>query len=265
MELTRKDRRIVTGVWLLSIIVLWELLSAFLLYVVQDNMASSKLPFPHDVLMTFISEWQTLLVAGIVTLSRAGLGFTIGGLIGITLAVIMSLSKVAEKIAFPYLIVSQMIPVLGLAPIIFNIVRDMNMSRIVIAAYITFFPVAVNMLSGFKSVEEEKKELMRSIAANRVDIYLKLMFPYSLPYLFTGLKIAAPMAVTASILVDMLGSKSGIGVKILYSLYSSSFDIFWASVFTSAFMGILSYNIVIFAERLMIPWKNVTTTKVGDK
>jgi NitT/TauT family transport system permease protein len=265
MELTSKDRRVVTLVWLGSIIVLWEVLAAVLLFFIQDNMASSKLPFPHDVLITFVGEWSSLLTAGFVTLSRAGLGFAIGGLIGVTLAVVMSLSKIAEKIAFPYLIVSQMIPVLGLAPIIFNIVRDMNMSRIVIAAYITFFPVAVNMLSGFKSVEDEKKELMRSIAASRVDIYLKLMFPYSLPYLFTGLKIAAPMAVTASILVDMLGSKSGIGVRILYSLYSSSFDIFWASVFTSAFMGILSYNIVIFAERLFIPWKNVASKKVGAK
>jgi NitT/TauT family transport system permease protein len=69
----------------------------------------------------------------------------------------MSLSKIAEKIALPYLIISQMIPVLGLAPIIFTLVRDMNTSRIVIAAYITFFPVSVNMLSGLNSVESDKK------------------------------------------------------------------------------------------------------------
>lgn len=264
MNLTGRERRIVVGAWFVGIIVVWEFLSAFLRYVLKDAMASSKLPFPHDVLITFIANWQQLMEAGLVTLSRAGLGFAIGALIGIVLAVAMSLSKIAEKIAFPYLIVSQMIPVLGLAPIIFNIVRDMNMSRIVIAAYITFFPVSVNMLSGLKSVEIEKKELLYSIASSKVNVYRKLMIPYAMPYLFTGLKIAAPMAVTASILVDMLGSKSGIGVQLLYSLYSSSFDIFWASVFTSAFMGILSYNIVIFAERLCIPWEHAAGKAGGN-
>lgn len=156
-----------------------------------------------------------------------------------------------------------MIPILGLAPIIFNIVRDMNVSRIVIAAYITFFPVAVNMLSGLKSVEQEKKDLLFSISANKFKVYQKLMFPFAMSYLFTGLKIAAPMAVTASILVDMLGSKSGIGVKILYSLYSNSTNIFWASVLTSAFMGIISYYMVVFAERLCLPWQNAAPRKEG--
>lgn len=255
MGISRKDRRIVTLVWLLGIIIIWEVAALILQPSADDILAIAKLPFPHAVMMTFISNISELLGAGLVTLSRAALGFSVGTAIGFMLAIMMSLSKTVEKISFPYLIISQMIPVLGLAPIIFNIVRDMNLSRIVIAAYITFFPVAVNMLSGLKSVDPEHKELLQSIAANKIQVYQKLMIPFSLPYLFTGLKIAAPMAVTASILVDMLGSKSGIGVKILYSLYSNNLDIFWASVATSALMGILSYYIIIFAERLLIPWK----------
>ena len=259
----KKDQRIVAIVWIIGIIVVWELSAYLLQYVLHDPMASTKLPYPHIVAMTFMKNWKTLLEAGAVTFSRAAIGFALGASVGILLAVIMSLSKTMERIAFPYLIVSQMIPVLGLAPIIFNIVRDMNVSRIVIAAYITFFPVSVNMLSGLKSVEQDKKDLLFSIAASRFKVYQKLMFPFSISYLFTGLKIAAPMAVTASILVDMLGSQSGIGVKILYALYSNSANIFWASVFTSAFMGIISFYIVIFAERLCLPWKNATPRKDG--
>lgn len=262
MVISNKDRRLVTTVWLVGIVLLWEL-AALLMYLFStDPLANSKLPFPHHILNTFILNFGDLIEAGAVTFSRAALGFTVGALVGIALAVIMSLSKLVEKIGFPYLIISQMIPVLGLAPIIFNIVRDMNTSRIVIAAYITFFPVSVNMLSGLKSVEQDQKDLLTMIAATKVDVYTKLMFPYSMTYLFTGLKIAAPMAVTASILVDMLGSKSGIGVKILYSLYSNRIDIFWASVITSAFMGIISYYIVLFAERLLLPWQN-TQEKAG--
>lgn len=263
MVADRRDRIIVAIVWIIGIIVVWELAAFTLQYVIHDKMASAKLPYPHFVVATFIKNGKMLIEAGGVTLSRAALGFVLGAGIGILLAIIMSLSKIAEKIAFPYLIISQMIPVLGLAPIIFNIVRDMNTSRIVIAAYITFFPVSVNMLSGLKSVEQEKKDLLYSIASNKYNVYYKLMFPFSMPYLFTGLKIAAPMAVTASILVDMLGSSSGIGVKILYSLYSNSSDIFWASVITSALMGILSYYVVVLAMRILLPWQSHLSKKEG--
>lgn len=257
--MSKSNRRIVTLVWVVGIIVLWELISFALQYLFHDPMAATKLPYPHNIAVTVAQNWQSLLTDGAITLSRAAVGFVIGAFIGFALAILMSLSKILEKIAFPYLIISQMIPVLGLAPIIFNIVQDMNTSRIIIAAYITFFPVSVNMLSGLKSVEPEKKELLFSIAAGRYDVYYKLMIPYSLPFLMTGLKITAPMAVTASILVDMLGSSSGIGVKILSALYSGSSDIFWASVVTSAIMGILSYYIVVIAEKFILPWKKNTT------
>jgi len=263
--ISKKENRLVALVWFAGIAAIWELLSLLLRFGLQDKMAAAKLPFPHSVVITMVKNWKMLLEAGAVTYSRAATGFALGVFVGIALAVLMSLSKTVERIAFPYLIVSQMIPVLGLAPIIFNIVRDMNVSRIVIAAYITFFPVAVNMLSGLKSVEQDKKDLLYSIAASKYDVYYKLMFPFSMSYLFTGLKIAAPMAVTASILVDMLGSKSGIGVKILYSLYSGSSAIFWASVFTSALMGILSYYLVVTAERVLLPWKRAESGKEVSK
>ena len=156
-----------------------------------------------------------------------------------------------------------MIPVLGLAPIIFNLLRDMNTSRIVIAAYIAFFPVAASTLSGFKSVDPEKRQLMHSYAAKTHILYLKLMAPFAMPYLFAGLKIAAPLSVTASILVDMLGSKNGIGVKLLYSLYGGVRDIFWASVLTSALMGVISYVLVVLAEKLILPWERAARRSVG--
>lgn len=265
MGYSKKERRLVAIVWFAGLLALWELGSFLLANVFHDKLAAMKLPFPHEIMDTLFKNWQALLGAGAVTFSRATIGFVIGASVGVLLAVVMSLSKTAERIAFPYLIISQMIPVLGLAPIIFNIVRDMNTSRIVIAAYITFFPVAANMLAGLKSVEQDKKDLLYSIAAKKYHIYRKLMFPFSMAYLFTGLKIAAPMAVTASILVDMLGSKSGIGVKILYSLYSSSAHTFWAAVIISAFMGIISYYIVVFAEAALFPWRNLSLRKAGER
>lgn len=256
MPVDKKERILVGSVWAVGVVIVWEVIAFILKYVAHDPMASTKLPFLHSIVITFFQNGLELLEAGAVTFSRAAMGFVLGATIGVLLAIIMSLSKTVERIAFPYLIISQMIPVLGLAPIIFNIVRDMNVSRIVISAYITFFPVSVNMLSGLKSVDQEKKDLLYSIAANKYHVYRKLMFPFSMAFLFNGLKIAAPMAVTASILVDMLGSSSGIGVKLLYSLYSNSSDMFWASVITSAIMGLISYYVVLLAEKVCMPWKS---------
>lgn len=259
----KKTRLYVLLVWFIGIFVLWELGAFALINILHDKMAASKLPYPHEVAITLFNNWQSLFEAGAVTFSKASTGFALGASVGFILAIIMSISKTAEQIAYPYLIVSQMIPVLGLAPIIFNLVRNMDAARIIIAAYITFFPVAANMLSGLKSVDIEKRELMFSYAAKKPSVYLKLMLPYSMPYLFAGLKIAAPLSVTASILVDMLGSKNGIGVKLLYSLYGGAKDIFWASVVTSALMGIISYFIIIIAEKIFMPWQR-ESLKEGD-
>ncbi|AGF57890.1 ABC transporter permease [Clostridium saccharoperbutylacetonicum] len=256
--ITKKEKYKINLVWTIGIILVWELIAFFLDKVAKDPMASAKLPYPHVVVMSIAQNFSELMGAAGLTFSRAVMGFTLGTIIGVLLAIVMSLSKIAEKISLPYLIISQMVPVLGLAPIIFTLVKDMDASRIVIAAYITFFPVSINMLSGLNSVDNEKKELLYSYAAQKKSIYCKLMIPYSLPYLFAGLKIAAPMSITASILIDMLGSSGGIGVKLLYSLYSGTKDVFWASVFTSAFMGIISYFIVILAEKILIPWRKQT-------
>lgn len=252
---SKKEKYMINTVWAVGIFVLWELIAFLLDGVLHDPMAEAKLPYPHMVIISLMQNFSDLMSAAGLTLSRAFMGFALGALVGFVLAIIMSLSKIAEKIALPYLVVSQMIPVLGLAPIIFTLAKDMNLSRIIISGYITFFPVSVNMLSGLNSVESEKKELLYSYATKKPSIYCKLMIPYCLPYLFAGLKIAAPMSITASILVDMLGSSGGIGVKLLYSLYSGTKDIFWSSVLTSALMGILSYFIIVFLEKICMPWR----------
>lgn len=262
----KKDKWLVALVWIAGIIALWEGGAWLLSSVLHDPMATRKLPYLHDILLTFIKNWQSLLESGLETLSKSALGFLYGALIGAALAILMSMSKNLERVAFPYLIISQMIPILGLAPIIYNIVRSADTARIVIAAYITFFPVSINMLSGLKSVEKDRKDMMFSYAARKHSVYTKLMLPSALPSLFSGLKIAAPLSVTAAILVEMLGTDKGIGVKILYTLYygAGSATVFWASVITSALLGVFGYGVVLLLERICIPWHRATLKRVGD-
>ena len=147
-----------------------------------------------------------------------------------------------------------MIPILGMAPIVLAVTKDINKSRIIIAAILTFYPVCTNTLAGFKSVEREKHELMYALAASKYEIYKKLMIPSCIPYFFTGLKISAPMAITASILVDTLQGGGGLGCMLSQSLkHAMSIYVFWQIVFFSAIIGISSYYLMGLIERLVAP------------
>ncbi|MDR2435223.1 MAG: ABC transporter permease subunit [Treponema sp.] len=259
MKSIRSERfkgRIVIFVWLCVIFLMWQEISFILADLAKDKMASRTLPYLHRIIANLFVRRSLLFSHAGQTLSRALIGFLAGALAGFLLALAMSLSGMVERMLFPYLLVSQMIPILGLAPILSGIIGDIGRTRIFIAAFITFFPVTVNTLAGFKSVEPEKLTLVYSLAANKHTVYRKLMMPAALPFLFSGLKIAAPMAITAAILVDTLGGASGLGYLITYSLYGGfPIMVFWSSVLLSAALGILSYQMIAAIEKICMPYK----------
>jgi NitT/TauT family transport system permease protein len=257
------SKKLVTVVWVIGLMAVWEIGAS----VIEQTKRSPENVLPHlyQILQSvfsgkLVSSSQTALQivlsnAGI-TLLRAAIGFIIGTVIGFGLALLMNLFRSVEKTVFPYLMMIQMIPILGMAPIVLAITKDIDNSRIVIAAILTFYPVATNTLAGFKSVEKEKHELMYSIAASKYQIYRKLLIPSSIPYLFTGLKISAPMAITASILVDTLQGGGGLGCMLSQSLkHAMSIYVFWQIVFFSAIIGILSYYLMTVIEKFMSPYK----------
>lgn len=201
-----------------------------------------------------------VLTSARATLLRALGGFAIGAGLGFVLALLMKLSGLVEKLIFPYLMLIQLIPVLGLAPIILAITGDINQSRLVIAAILSFYPVAANTLAGFKAVSRDKYDLMYTYAAKKRQLYTKVLIPSAVPYLFTGLKIAAPMAITASILVDTLQGDGGLGCMLSQSLkHAMSIYVFWLIVFFSAFIGIFSTYLISWIEVLVSPEKRSTS------
>lgn len=134
-----RNRLLPAVVWIAVILVIWELASWAILNIGHLPLAQSKLPYLHKVLATSIQYSGTLIQEGSATFGNAGIGFLLGALAGVILAILMSVSTWIEKLTFPYAIASQMIPVLGLAPIIYGIVRDEYISRIIISGYILFF------------------------------------------------------------------------------------------------------------------------------
>lgn len=262
MNLIKKalsSKRMVTVVWVIGLVIIWEIGAS----IIEQTKRSPENILPHlyQIVQSIISRdlvnssqtaLQIVLSNAGVTLLRAGIGFAIGIVIGFVLALLMNMLQAVEKVVFPYLMIIQMIPILGMAPIVLAITKDIDNSRIVIAAILTFYPVATNTLAGFKSVEKEKHELMYSIAATKSQIYRKLLIPSSMPYFFTGLKISAPMAITASILVDTLQGGGGLGCMLSQSLkHAMSIYVFWQIVFISALIGILSYYLMTLLEKLM--------------
>lgn len=266
MNLMKKilnSKKLVTAVWVIGLIIVWEIGAS--LVAQTKRTPENVLPHLYQILESVFStkkvnSTQTALEivlsnAGI-TLLRAGIGFLIGIAIGFVLALLMNLFLAVEKTVFPYLMIIQMIPILGMAPIVLAITKDINKSRIVIAAILTFYPVATNTLAGFKAVEREKHELMYSIAATKYQIYSKLLIPSCMPYFFTGLKISAPMAITASILVDTLQGGGGLGTMLSQSLkHAMSIYVFWQIVFFSAIIGILSFYLMTVIEKILSPYK----------
>jgi NitT/TauT family transport system permease protein len=253
----------ITIVWIVLLCVLWELEA---LHIEQIKRTPEKV-FPHlsqiaqsIVDPKIISNDQTsielVLMNAAATLERAGIGFLIGAASGFLLALLMKFSGIIEKIAFPYLMLIQMIPILGMAPIVYAITQDIGVSRIVISAILTFYPVAANTLAGLKSVSVENENLFRSYSANVFQTYTKLYIPTSIPFLFTGLKISAPLAITASILVDTLQGGVGLGCLLSQSLKGGmSPFVFWQIIFLSAAIGILSLQFMVIAEKIIMSRK----------
>jgi NitT/TauT family transport system permease protein len=255
------SKQVVTLVWIIAIFIIWEIGATSIEHIKRTP--ENVLPHISQIIASVfstkpVSNNQTALQIVLSnagdTLCRAGIGFLIGMISGFMLALLMNMFHAVEKVAFPYLMIIQMVPILGMAPIVLAITRDIGISRIVIAAILTFYPVSTNVLAGFKSVEKEKHELMYSYAASKFQLYTKTLIPASIPYFFTGLKISAPMAITASILVDTLQGDGGLGCMLSQSLkHAMSIYVFWQIVFLSSIIGILSYYLMDVLEKLILP------------
>lgn len=264
----KKRRNFSLCVWLIGFAIVWEIIAFYVQF--SFRTPENYLPHIYDVIISIFtvkngSDWGfgIVLQSAGITISRALLGFAIGIVLGYVLALLMDLIGAVEKVAFPFLMLIQMIPILGLAPIIFAMTNNVDVTRITIASILTFYPISTNVLAGFKAVESEKRDLMKICATNKFTIYRKTMIPSAMPYLFTGLKIAAPLAITAAILVDTLQGGESLGCLLSQSLKGGmSRYIFWQIVFLSAFIGIGSGGLMGLIERIVCPYKYKGSQKI---
>jgi len=198
---------------------------------------------------------QVLANAAVFTFREAFLGFAFGGLLGFSLGAIFAHSHVLERGLMPYVVASQTVPILAVAPMVIIWLQAGWLSVAVIAAYLTFFPVTINTLRGLRSVEATAVELMQSYAASTWTTMWKLRFPAALPLIFTALKISATASVVGAIIGELpSGIRDGLGGAILNfnSYYISGPERLWATIIITAFVGIFFYLLVSLVEYVVL-------------
>ncbi|MFB6085931.1 MAG: ABC transporter permease [Halodesulfurarchaeum sp.] len=232
-----------------AILVAWEfLIPAF-------GIESYLLPTPSAIFLAFLEEYVHIFSAMRVTLVEFSIGFSATVVTGYLLALSMAYSATIEKTFYPYIIVIRSIPVVTLLPV-FLIWFGFGFNSIVVISFlISFFPMVVNTLSGFKSTDVELVEMMQSFSANRREVFRHVYLYGSLPSVFAALKICIILAFTGAIVGEFLLGKSGIGALILQ--YNSSLETpaMFAGIFTVSATELLIFGAVHKLEEVLVNWQ----------
>ena len=180
------------------------------------------LPAPTSIFMALYRGFSTTLYVDHlwVTLSETLLGFAFGTALAFALGIAVALSRRVEYFLYPFIVMFQAMPKVALAPLIIIWFGLGLSSKVVLAALVAFFPLMVNTIVGLRSADEDRVNLMRSLAASRLQIFWMLLLPNALPYIFAGLNTAIVLAVIAAIVGEFVGARAGIGYLILQANFA---------------------------------------------
>ena len=195
-----------------------------------------------------------LLSQAWVTLYEALLGFAVAIVVGILLALLIDSSWRVEQAAWPFLVASQVMPVVAFAPIIIVWFGFGLTPKVLIVALLGTFLVTIECVAGLKSLQPEKKLLFASIGANRFQVYTKVKLPHALPSMFIGIKLASMLALTGAVVGEFVASQRGLGHYIIYEGGLPDPASATAGILYLVVMGLLLYATISGIERLAIPW-----------
>ncbi|MFC7052094.1 ABC transporter permease [Hansschlegelia quercus] len=223
------------------------------------------LPAPHQILWELktslfdarLGTPRNLFTHIGVTLSSTLVGFAIGVTLGILLAIGVDRSRALDKSLTPWLVASQTIPILAIAPIVVTALGSVGLKglipKAIISAYLCFFPVAIGMAKGLASPDSAQRDLMRTYAAGARTTLTKLQLPASLPFLFASLKVAAAAAFVGAIVAELpTGAQSGLGARLLAGSYYGNTMQIWAALIAAALTASLLVGAVTLIERLAL-------------
>jgi NitT/TauT family transport system permease protein len=221
-----------------------------------------KLPHTWDIAAEFFAldavgatTLERLAGAALFTLRNAAIGFALGSLLGLGLAILLVHVQILERAIVPLIVASQTIPIIAIAPLIVIGLKADWFGVAIVSTYLTFFPVTIAALRGLRSYDPRALELMRSYAASRGAILRKLRLPAARPYLFTGFRIAAPAAVVGAIVGELPSLiQDGLARQIITGMqyYSLNAEYLWAAIAISSVLGIGVYLLVVGVESFVL-------------
>ena len=237
-------------IFLAFIVLIWKIV------LWEGVMSTTVLPHPEDVVTAFFD----LVFSDIIwddtaaTLWEAVAGFILGSILGLALAIPSALSNTMRKMLHPYAIGLQVTPRIAIAPIIIAWAGFGYSSKIWIAAIIAFFPVYVNALTGILTVDEDSREMFRSLGASKWQTFMRLMVPSSMPIMFAGLKTAAGLALVGAVVGEFISAQRGLGVLVQQFSYQLAVDDAFAIIFVLMLLGLLMYGVMEWIERVTVFW-----------
>lgn len=255
------DRLRTLPVWFTTLVsfvvllLLWDLLTRLGQY---DRFI---LPGPTDVwqqLAIVVSDGR-LLRHALVTIGEVIPGLLLGFIIATPLGYLLARSPLAERLLSPYLIASQAIPVIAIAPLLTIWVQSTYWSRVLVAVLVVFFPILINVIAGLRSVPSELYELMHSLRASRWQVFRQLEVPAAMPILLAGLKVGATLSVIGALVGEFVQPKSqGLGFLLVTARYQFKTDLVFVVLLTLAAIALTMYGLVALLEYWLLRWRRVS-------
>ena len=213
------------------------------------------LPSPSDVLAALVNDMPLLAQHSLTTLHEAAVGLAIGVSVGFVLAVLMDACESIRLALKPLITFTQTIPTISIAPLLILWFGYGVAPKIILIALTTFFPVTINLVSGFASVDPDLVDLLRTMRARPWHVFWYAKLPAALDLFFSALKISATYAIVGAVISEWLGGVSGLGVYMTRVRKSFAYDKMFASIVVVCALSLVLTKLVDLLERVSMPWK----------
>lgn len=249
----RKSQNITSKFW--PALAIFVLLSVWQLASGTGMIEAYLLPSPVDVVKAFVSEFPLLMENAKVTLLEAFIGLFFGVLTGFVIAVIMDRFDKLYQAFYPIIVLTQTIPTVAIAPLLVLWFGYEMLPKVILIVLTTFFPITVSLLDGFRSVDKDMINLMKSMGATKMQIFRHVKFPGALSQFFASLRISASYAVVGAVISEWLGGFSGLGVYMTRVKKAFAFDKMFAVIFLISFVSLLLMWAVDILQKKCMPWE----------
>ena len=229
-------------------IAVWELL------VRLKDVPEYRLPAPSAIAVEFVNKFSLLMKHASVTVAESVIGFALGVALAMAVAIAMSMLRPVRHTLYPFLIISQTVPLVVIAPLLAIWFGFGFVPKVIMSVIVVFFPVAVSLTEGLETYDTEMVDLMRTMNASRWQIYRLVRLPGAMPAFFAGMKISAAYCVMGAVISEWTGATMGLGIYLSRAMNSFETAALFANIVLIVILSLALFGAVSFAERKAVPW-----------